>query len=459
MKMIVKTLLATSALFSLCLHAAEFTLPSYQKTVLENGLTLYLMPQTEVPLLDVRVIVKAGAADDTVGGQAALTAEALLLGTQKISKTKFEQQLEFVGANIDSGAGSEASYLSVSLASKDQDKVLPLLQQALLHPAFDQQEFDDSKGRLIAELTQKRESPKAVINDYFNQLLFGEHPYAKPLKGDLQSVNTLTLANLRSYYQQWYQPNNAAVIVTGDFEPKKMQKRLQSLFGSWKGQAATKAALPALHKPEQAKVLLVNKDDASEATFIIGGPGISRANSDFVALSVINTILGGRFTSWLNDELRVNSGLTYGARSGFRSYTQGGSFYIYTFTKTDTANAAIDLALQTYQRLWQQGIDEATLASAKAYVKGQFPPRYETPSELGDLLGDMFVYGFDENYINSFSQQVDKLDLAKTKSLINQYFPQQDLQFVIIGKAIELKDKVSQYGNVSQTEINPPQAD
>jgi predicted Zn-dependent peptidase len=163
--------------------------------------------------------------------------------------------------------------------------------------------------------------------------------------------------------------------------------------------------------------------------------------------------LGGRFTSWLNDELRVNSGLTYGARSSFGSFKEGGKFVISTFTKNESTEEAVDLALKTYGRMHGQGIDEATLESAKNYVQGQYPPRYETAGSLASLLTDMYWYGFDENFINTFQEKVGKLDVAEANRIANTYFPKENLQFVLIGKAEDLRELAKKWGEVTEKEI------
>ena len=139
-----------------------------------------------------------------------------------------------------------------------------------------------------------------------------------------------------------------------------------------------------------------------------------------------------------------------------RPYQQDGIFYISSFTKTETTFDAIDLALKTYERLWQQGIDQQTLDSAKAYLKGQFPPRYETAEQLAGLLGQMFVYDFDASYINNFEQQVNSLDLQTTRALIKKHFPRENLQFVLIGKSEEIRDQAKKYGDVRELEITDP---
>jgi predicted Zn-dependent peptidase len=197
----------------------------------------------------------------------------------------------------------------------------------------------------------------------------------------------------------------------------------------------------------------VNKDDAKETTFYIGSPGISRNNPDYVAVEVINTLFGGRFTSMLNDELRVNSGLTYGAGSGFNPLKNGGSFTITTITATPTTDQAIDKALEVLNKLHEQGIDETALTSAKNYVKGQFPPRYETNSQLASLMTQMFWYGFDESFINNFQKNVDGLTLPKAKEIIKTYFPKNNLQFVMVGRATDIRKLLEKYGPVTEVQI------
>ena len=213
-----------------------------------------------------------------------------------------------------------------------------------------------------------------------------------------------------------------------------------------------KRAVPELAF-DKSRVLLINKEDARETTFFIGGKGIPYSSPDYVPVLVVNTVLGGRFTSWLNDALRVNSGLTYGANSRFSRYKMAGTFYISTFTKNSTTVPAVDMALAVLDSLHKTGIDEKVLASAKAYVKGEFPPDYESAGALSGFLTDMFLYNFDENFINTFQAKVDGLTTAQVKNIIDQYFPKDHLQFIMIGKASEIRDQVKKYGVVTEKQI------
>ena len=166
-----------------------------------------------------------------------------------------------------------------------------------------------------------------------------------------------------------------------------------------------------------------------------------------------NTIIGGRFTSSLNDELRVNSGLTCGARSDFATLAQTGTFAISSFTALPKTDPALDLALKTYQRLRDKGIDAATLESAKAYVKRQFPPRFKTSFALSALLGEMFVSDVDRSQIDMFMKDADSMNPARAKLLVDKHFPRKNLQMVLIGQATPIRKIAVKYGDVTEMEI------
>jgi zinc protease len=445
-------LLLTTALLS----AQGYKLPPYEKFVLKNGLTIYLMEQHEVPVMDVSVIIPAGAIyDGEKAGLASLTADGLMFGTKQYKKDKLEEELDFIGASINTYANKESAGLSASFISKDKDKVLELLKEVLLEPTFDATEFDKEKKRLLVSLEQQKESPRAVMGSFFDKFMYGDHVYGNIVRGKISTVSALTTDDLKNFYKENFIPNGSAIAVAGDFNVKEMKAKLTALFSGWK--KSTKPQINLASKPVTPqtvnRVLLINKDDARETTFYIGAPGIARNNPDYVAVDVVNTLFGGRFTSMLNDELRVNTGLTYGASSRFSALKNAGTFTISTFTANTTTEPAIDKALEVLNKLHKDGIDEKSLTSAKNYVKGQFPPRYETAGQLAGLMTQMFWYNFDESYINNFEKNVDGLTLEKAKAIIAKYFPKDKLQFVMVGKSSEIKKKVEKYGPVTEVQI------
>lgn len=451
-----KTIVAGAlAASTLAAGAAEFRLPEFDTVTLQNGLTVYLMERHDVPLISVRAVVKAGAVHDgRQPGLSNLTGDALLLGTKARDKAAIDQAFDYRGARLAGGAGAEASTVQANFAKADSAALLPLFAEIVQQPGFDEAELAKLRERKVSGLKQAKEAPRNVVQTYYRAMLFGDSPYGIPASGTVASLGALKQADVRRYHQQYYRPDNAAIIVVGDFQKAEMRRQIESLFGAWQASGPAPAAQDnGKVKADKARVLLVNKPDAMETTFLIGGAGVARNDPDYVPLQVLNTVLGGRFTSWLNDELRVNSGLTYGANSQFATLAQTGTFAISSFTATAKTEAALKLAHQTYQRLWDKGIDQATLDSAKAYVKGQFPPRYETGEQLAALLGEMYANQVGRAQIDNFTTDVDSLTPARAKALVDKHFPRTQLQTVLIGKAADIRGVAATYGEVTELDI------
>ena len=435
---------------------AQFKLPQYEKFELENGLTFYLMEKHDVPLISFSAVFNPGAErDGEHSGIASFTADALRFGTASYTKIQIDSLFNFYGSNLTTYATLDYAGLSTTIMKEHANELLPIIKEVISSPTFPEEEIIKRKQRWLAELDQAKESPRAVIGSYYNKLIFGDAPYGNPVDGTKSGIEKLTRKAVDEFYSFNYNPSSSAISVVGDFEAGEMKTLLSELFNDWRPYPVrTIGDLFINESPfDESTVYLIDKSNATETTFLIGGYGIKMSNEDQTQIDVINTILGGRFTSWLNDELRVNAGLTYGARSRFKAYKQSGIFYIYSFTATKNTEAAIDLAIKTYNRLFEKGIDEETLTSAKNYMKGQFPPDYETASALANLLCLMYVYGLTDSYINDFENKVDAMTVERANRLIKRYFPKEKLQFTLIGKANEIRDVVKKYGKVIEREI------
>jgi zinc protease len=454
MKKIISLIIITCVAVS-AIGQKNFQLPAYTSFRLPNGLVVYLLEQKEVPLISIALSLPASSDyDGQQSGLSQLTAASLVSGTKNFTKEQIQNQLDFAGASLNAFSTIEYTRVGARCASKDQDMILALLKDVVLYPSFDAAEFEKLKTRTKASLELSRQSPRAVITNYWSKMMYGNHVYGNPPSGLVSTVSAIDAADLKQFHANYYRPNGSVLAIVGDFNSKEMKSRISSLFGDWKKSSSSlkDPAAEPIKTPTGNNVLLVNKSDARETTFFIGRKGIPRNNEDRVAIEVINTVLGDRFTSWLNDELRVNSGLTYGAGSRFSSNKYGGTFYISTFTATKTTFQTIDKALEVLDRL-QKGIDEKTLESARNYVVGQFPPNYETSGQLASLLNDMFIYGYDASFINDFQKNVNLVTAEKAKQIIQKYFSKSDLQFLLIGKASEIREGAKKYGTVTEKEI------
>jgi len=423
-------------------------LPPFQKVTLANGLTLMMMEQHEVPIVSFAVLMRAAATTDPAGqeGLAAITAGLLTRGTQNRTADQIATELDFVGGSLDFEAADDFTAGSGEFLKKDLAVGLDLLADVLRQPAFPEAEFAKLVAQRIDGLKQEKDEPLAVLPKYFNAALYGDHPYARSAEGDEQSLAKLRRTDVVEFYQGRYGPAATTIAVVGDFVMVDLERELRARFDPWPRGPASRAPSPPEPAPCRGRrLLLVNKPDATQTYFEIGNVGVSRRNPDRVGINLVNTVFGGRFTSLLNDALRVSSGLTYGARSSFDRRVVAGPFALSSYTPNATTVRAVDLALEVLQRLHDQGLSPDQLASAKAYLKGQFPPRIETTDQLAARLAQLDFDGLDQREVDDYFAKVEALTLEDTRRIIRQYFPRDNLVFVLVGKADEIRDGIRKY--------------
>jgi zinc protease len=435
-------------------------LPPYRKLTLTNGLTLLLMEQHEVPLVSVQIVIRAGGAADPAGkeGLALLTAELLRRGTQRRTADQMASELDFIGASLNAAGDPDRVLLTGEFMEKDTAAALDLLADLLQHPSFPSAEVEKLIHQKVDGIKQDKEEAREVLRRYFDAALFGRHPYARPPGGDERSLASLRRADVTAFYDRHYGPESTILAVVGDFVPADMEQMLARHLGGWKEGAQARRDQPPPPAPLPGRRLrLINKPDSTQTHFAIGNLGIARDNPDRVGIELVNLLFGGRFTSMLNAALRIDSGLTYGARSRFERYQVPGPFAIASFTANATTVKAIDLALEVLEKLHRDGITEDELRSAKDYLKGQFPLQIETPSQLAALLADLAFYDLTALEVDELFQRIDAFTTAGARSIIQRYFPRENLVFVLIGKASEIQASLRKYApQMERREIDQP---
>lgn len=428
-------------------QAGSLKLPPYKKTRLKNGMTILLMERHTVPLVDFEVVVRAGSAADAPGkeGQAWMAANLLRKGAKAHTADQFSSELDFIGGGFFARVVQDYSSVSAEFVKKDIGKGLDLLADALLNPTFPQDEFSKLLKQRVDGLKSSKDQAQSVIGAYFNAYLYGHHPYGRPITGDEKSLAGLTREDVQKFYQTYYSPGNIIMAVAGDFSTAEMEKMLSEKFGAWPARQVPAIPVAEVAPVTGKRLLLIDKPDSTQTYFRLGNIGVTRTNPDRVYLEVVNTLFGGRFTSMLNSELRIKSGLTYGAGSSFDQRKRPGPFYIATYTKNATTSQAIDKTLEVLQRLHEKGISEEELKSVKNFILGQFPPTIETSGQLANLLGELEFYGLDEREINDFTTKINSMTMADAQRVIKQYYPLDNLVIVLIGKASEIGELAKKY--------------
>ncbi len=439
--------------------AQSLHLPPHERFVLKNGLTVLLMEKRGVPLVNVFAIVKTGAVADPAGqeGLASVTASLLRKGTKSRTAQQFSADFDYIGGSFGADAGADFTSISAEFLTKDLARGLELFSDAVLHPTFPQDETDKMLAQSLDAVKSAKDEPRAVLGQYYEGYLYGAHPYGRPSDGDELSLKRIQRDSIVKFYAANYAPGNTILGIAGEFDAAELRKKLEETFGAWPARTVALASLTAAPPAKGKKLLLIDKPDATQTYFAIGNIGTAVNDPDRVAIRVVNTIFGGRFTSELNEALRVESGYTYGAGSFFDSRKTPGPFEIFSFTKNETTTPAIDLALQVLEKLHKNGVTEDQLKSAKSYIKGQFPPTIETSGQLVRRIVVNEYYGLGDDEVNQLEARIDAVTLPIAKQTIEKHFPLDNLVFVLIGRASAIGPAVKKYADkMDQRSISDP---
>jgi len=453
-------LAAVFAMPLLCTSSTGVKLPAYTRQVLPNGVVVDLMPKPGVPLVGIRIVVRGGAEADSpdLAGLGAITAQLLRKGTEKRNADQFSAELDSLGGsfNVFTDGYAPATNITSEFLTKDFDAGLDLVSDAVLHPIFP----DAEVRKLIAQRTDAihaaKDNPQQSIGYYYQAFFFGpSHPYGHP--ADESTLGRIRREDIVHQHKRLYCGRNMIVVVSGDFDSAQIQAKIARAFGDAPAgevfERTSNAQIAA-----GPRLLLVDKPDATQTYFQIGQPGIDRRNPDRTKLLVLNTLFGGRFTSMLNEALRVESGLTYGAFSTVQQFRLPASILISTYTKTETTGKAIDMALDVLNKFGENGITADQLASSKAYIKGTFPTqRLETSDELATIVSELELYGLGTDEIDGLFSRIDALTLEEANAAARKYYRTDRLTFVVIGNASKIRDAVQKYAtNITELKVSSP---
>jgi len=414
-----------------------------------------LLEKHGVPIANFAALVKTGSAADPQGeeGLASITAQLLRKGTQKRTAQQFAADTDFTGGSVEADASADFSTVQGEFLNKDLTRGLDLYSDALLHPVFPQAEVDKLLAQSLDGVRAAKDEARSVLGTYYNAYLFNGNGYGRTADGDEVSLTKIHREAIVKFYETYYAPENIILAVAGDFQTADMKKKLEEVFGQWTSKPVAAVKIPALPPVKGKKLLLVDKPDATQTYFAIGNVATAAGDPDRVAIRLVNTVFGGRFTSLLNEALRVESGLTYGATSAFDPRKAPGPFGIYSYTKNETTAQAIDMALQVLQKLHKQGITADELASAKSYIKGQFPPSIETSKQLAQIIAINEFYGLDDREINDLEARLDAVTPAIAQQVIQKHFPSENLVFTLIGKSSDISTAVQKFAEKRDARI------
>jgi len=420
----------------------KFTLPSIEKTKLSNGLNVWVVRQTELPIVSMNMVFNSGGTLDPAdrSGVSSFTASMLNQGTKTRSASDVSNQLQEIGANAGAGAGWDSTNVTLTTLTKNLDKALGIYSDMILNPAFPAAEFDLSKRRAMVGFRQRKSSPTQVAGVVYDKVLYGDQPYGHQLGGDERSVGAMTRDDLVKFYEANYRPNNATLIVAGDIDSKTLISKLESSFAGWKSGSVPATSGVADQMMAKQAIYLVDKPGAAQSSVSIGQTGIDRSNPDFYAVQVMNSILGGGGGARLFMNLREDKGYTYGAYSRFTPRKGAGPFAASAEIQTgSTKESIVEFMKELNGIRGTIPVTQEELETNKQNIIRRFPAGFETVGGISNQLSNLVVYGLPDSYYNEFISKINAVTIADVNRVANKYLDPSKMAIVIVGdrKVIE----------------------
>jgi predicted Zn-dependent peptidase len=433
-------------------------LPPILTRELPNGLKLLIVEHHELPLADFVLLVGSGSTTDPASktGVANLTATMLREGTTTRKSLEIADQIAYLGINLSPSSSWESSTLSLHTPTAQLDSALALFADVALRPSFPADEFERLRKNRLTDLLRLKDQGPAIANLAFPAIIYGgAHPYGAATLGTEASVKALSVADLQSYYQTNFKPNNSTLIIVGDVNPAQIEQKINALFGGWQRGNVSQPTYTDPPKAAATTVYLIDKPGAAQSSFRIGSVGVPRSTKDYFALSVMNTILGGSFTSRLMQNLRETRGYTYGASSRFDMRRSAGPF----LASAEIVAAKTDSALLEFMKELngiRQSVPAGELSRAKRFLQLQLPGNFETTQDIAFQLVPVALYGLPLDYYNNYVQNIEAITEADVARVAQQYINPGSLAVVIVGdrKSIEPTLKAINVGPVVIRDIS-----
>jgi len=417
-------------------------LPAIQKQKLSNGLPVWIVELHEVPVAQVNLVVFSGTANDPPGryGVGSLAAAMLEEGAGSRSALQIADAVDYLGADLGAATTSDLSAVRLHVPVTRLADALPIMADVALRPTFPKDELERQRQQRLTSLLQGRDDPPTISSIAFSRVLYGKgHRYGTAQMGTAETIKTFTSDDLRAFYTSAFRPENAVLLAVGDITADKAMPLFEKSFGAWKGSGAGPSEkLPATDEPPARTVYLVDKPGAAQSQIRIGRVGVPRSTADYFPIQVLNTILGGSFTSRLNMNLREVHGYTYGAGSSFDMRAGAGPFSASAGVQTDkTSEGLKEFFIELNAILKPIPADE--LARAKNYVSLRFPSAFEATSDISRRLEEALVYKLPDDYFAKYVQNTQGVTAADVQRFAQKYIKPDHLAVVIVGdlKVIE----------------------
>jgi zinc protease len=426
-----------------------FQFPQVRSEVLSGGITLLSARHGDLPIVTVRAVIDAGAAVERPGeeGLAWLTAHALLGGTAQHTGDALAWELEKLGAQVEPWTTWDSLNVELTTRADRMADAMLLLAEIVRTPAFPRHEVERLRNEQLAEILRRSTEPRGLADDAAARCIFAENAtYGRPLVGSARVVRHLGRDAAEALHRRRFTPHGTAIVVVGDVDPDHVRREVERAFGDWTGAPADAPATLTTPRVDRTTVFLVDRPSAVQSELRIGHVGVPRHHPDYYALLVLNTLLGGAFTSRLNMSLREKHGFTYGVRSGFAFRRAAGPFIIQTAVASDVTARAVEETLRVLRDVHDNGVTDEEVRAARDYIAGTLPLEMQTTEHLAARIADLHTFALPTDYFESYREQIGAVTATHVVEAARTHLQLDRLSIVVVGSAADIRDELAGLG-------------
>lgn len=437
-----------------------FDFPDTASARLQPGIQVRVAPIHRLPVVTFTLLLPFGGSSEPGdrSGLASFTAALLEAGAGDRNAAEIAEALESIGAELDVGVSWDATHAGVTTLSSRLPEAVGILTSLLREPTFPAPEIERLRGERTAEIMQRQTEPRSLAGEVTARTLYDDaSPYGRRLIGGLDSLAGLTRQDILAFHGETFRPAGATLLAAGDVTPEEVTALAEEHLGGWAG-ARDAGTVPRVRARAQApQITLVDRPAAAQAELRVAHIGVDRATPDYFPLTVMNSILGGSFSSRLNLNLRERNGYTYGAHSGFAMRRQPGPFVISAAVQTEVSAAALREVFAEVRLLRDQGPTEEELTAARNYIAGVFPLRLQTTAGVVSRLAEVALYGLPEDYLQTYRQRVLAVSAADVQRVAREQVRPDELKVIVVGDATTIRPLLEAEG-FGEIEIVTPEA-
>jgi predicted Zn-dependent peptidase len=425
--------------------AASF--PNYRTETLPNGLKVFVIEDDRKPTVTFRLIVRSGSiADGDKKGSAGFVAGLLNRGTEHRDAATFALETDSLGVKIEASGGQDAISVAASGLTKYTDRILDLLSDAVLHPAFAPEQFARVQRQTLSALEAEKQQPSSLAERLAGKVVYGSFPYGNYLKPE--DVTAIHREDLVAFHHAHFLPNNTSLAIVGDVKADAILPFIQKTFGSWQKGEVPALKLPEIPKLQGLTIHLVDRPGSVQSNIIVLSDAPPRNNPDLPELNVVNATLGGGFSGRLFQNLREKHGWTYGSMSAFDYKKLGGAFEATAETRNEVTGPAVAEILKEINRIREEPAKEEEIALQRQYNVGNYLLSLENTSRTAQRVQDIDLYGLPADFYKTYARRMSEVTPAQVEELAKKYLTAENVAVVVVGEAKEIKPELEKIGKV-----------